>query len=307
MAGCRKRSDIMRELNYQLVMEDYKSWLHWNVVRNQKSKMKTIASIAYVVFVIFITIRNFKATGGNIMAIVPSIVIAVLMGVLLFYGTSVSYQEKMLFKRSGLKNMEKSGQFPTIHIELKDTSMEVTATNAKETAKNEFSYRDFVSVQEIDRLYLLEMGNRTWQFIALSAFADEEEKAAFRSFMEEKIADAKVNPAKYALVKKAGEDADESAPDGSETAGGSLTSGADGSGESDEADDVPRIQPVDTSRMGKIGKMAHIMAAMDREKADADGGIDGEEAGGGSGSETDEEANGETGGEKTEGSDEKYH
>ena len=30
----------MRELEYQLVKDDYKNWIHWNVLRNESKKMK---------------------------------------------------------------------------------------------------------------------------------------------------------------------------------------------------------------------------------------------------------------------------
>ena len=50
---------------------------------------------------------------GNLVLLVPSIVIAVLVGIGMFYMISNQNQERMIWKRSGLKNLEKDGQFPS--------------------------------------------------------------------------------------------------------------------------------------------------------------------------------------------------
>ena len=61
---------------------------------------------------------------------------------------------------------------------------------------------------EIERMYLLETNEKTWQFIAKSAFSSEEEQKQFETFMNEKLADAKENPEEYPSVTKNPENAE---------------------------------------------------------------------------------------------------
>ena len=64
---------------------------------------------------------------------------------------------------------------------------------AQEMTKT-YSYSDIEQMVEIERMYLLETNEKTWQFIAKSAFSSEEEQKQFETFMNEKLADAKENP-----------------------------------------------------------------------------------------------------------------
>ncbi|MFR6332324.1 MAG: hypothetical protein ACLUOI_28385 [Eisenbergiella sp.] len=47
-----------------------------------------------------------------------------------------------------------------------------------------------------------EANDKTWQFVAKSAFGSREEMDEFMAFMEEKIADAKENPEKYEKIEE---------------------------------------------------------------------------------------------------------
>ena len=121
---------------------------------------------------------------------------------------------------------------------------------------------DIEQMVEIERMYLLETNEKTWQFIAKSAFSSEEEQKQFETFMNEKLADAKENPEEYPSVTKNPENAENQE-------GGALHQNAALEDDVVEADE-PEITRVDTSHMGKIGKMAHFIGsqAADEEETD---------------------------------------
>lgn len=243
----------MRELEYQLVKDDYKNWIHWNVLRNESKKMKIFSLVIYVGFVVIYVGGSLNSAKGNMAALIPAIGMALLVGAAMFYTTSHHNQERMIWKKSGLKRLERNNNFPVVHLTLNDLGlvMEVPSENVTK----EYRYSELFGILEIERLFLLEANDKTWQFIAKSAFSSQEEMDEFKTFMEEKIADAKENPEKY--EKK------EEIPEEPQAAGSDVTDvsyeGGSASGSDEEAEE---IEPVDTSNMGKIGKMAHIMAAM---------------------------------------------
>ncbi|WP_125143851.1 YcxB family protein [Clostridium transplantifaecale] len=243
----------MRELEYQLVKDDYKNWIHWNVLRNESKKMKIFSLVIYVGFVVIYVGGSLNSAKGNMAALIPAIGMALLVGAAMFYTTSHHNQERMIWKKSGLKRLERNNNFPVVHLTLNDLGlvMEVPSENVTK----EYRYSELFGILEIERLFLLEANDKTWQFIAKSAFSSQEEMDEFKAFMEEKIADAKENPEKY--EKK------EEIPEEPQAAGSDVTDasyeGGSASGSDEEAEE---IEPVDTSNMGKIGKMAHIMAAM---------------------------------------------
>ncbi|MCB6610950.1 YcxB family protein [[Clostridium] symbiosum] len=252
----------MRELEYQLVKDDYKNWIHWNVLRNESKKMKIFSLVIYVGFVVIYVGGSLNSAKGNMAALIPSIGMALLVGAAMFYTTSHQNQERMIWKKSGLKRLEKNNNFPVVHLTLNDLGlvMEVPSENVTK----EYRYSELFGILEIERLFLLEANDKTWQFIAKSAFSSQEEMDEFKAFMEEKIADAKENPEKYEKKEEIPKETQKAGDNGADASyeGGSA-SGSD--------EEVEEIEPVDTSNMGKIGKMAHIIAAMAAEAENEDG------------------------------------
>ena len=107
-----------------------------------------------------------------------------------------------------------------------------------------YSYSDIEQMVEIERMYLLETNEKTWQFIAKSAFSSEEEQKQFESFMNEKLADAKENPEEYPSVTKNPENAENA----EKAESGALHQNAALEDDVVEADE-PEITRVDTSHM----------------------------------------------------------
>lgn len=256
----------MQEFTYQLQKEDYMDWIHWNVGRQNLKKVQRITLIVYIVFVVLYV-------GGNVAAkrppqtMITSLVMMTALGIFMFYTVSAKHQEQMVWKRSGLKKLEKTGGFPTVHLTVKEEciTMEVPGEVCKD-----YSYADIKEIREIDRLFLLaSAADNTWQFVAKSAFESEEQRNEFKAFMEEKIEDAKENPEKYRI--KAGTAAGASGSDGRPDAAERLAAHSEAADGGDDAE-LPEIEPVDTSHMGKIGKMAHIMAAMAAEAEENEAG-----------------------------------
>ena len=40
----------MQEFEYRLEKEDYKNWIHWNVLKHESKKMKMVSALLYVAF-----------------------------------------------------------------------------------------------------------------------------------------------------------------------------------------------------------------------------------------------------------------
>ena len=188
----------MQEFEYRLEKEDYKNWIHWNVLKHESKKMKMVSALLYVAFLALFLGKNVMQAKGNLVLLVPSIVIAVLVGIGMFYMISNQNQERMIWKRSGLKNLEKTGNFPVVHLTLDEKTLTMTVA-AQEMTKT-YSYSDIEQMVEIERMYLLETNEKTWQFIAKSAFSSEEEQKQFETFMNEKLADAKADAEKYSKL-----------------------------------------------------------------------------------------------------------
>lgn len=242
----------MRDLKYHLQKEDYMDWIHWNVGRQNQRKVHIITLIIYLVFLVLYI-------GGNIVAkkppqvIITSVLMMGALGAFMFYTISAKHQAQVVWKRSGLRKLEKTDGFPTVHLTVREDGIKMEVTD--ELCK-EYSYADIKEIREIDRLFLLAAASDgTWQFVAKSAFENEEQIKEFKAFMEEKIEDAKENPEKYRKIEE--EKEKEEAP---------LQRSAEESISGGDGEEV-EITPVDTSSMGKIGKMAHIMAAMEERQA----------------------------------------
>lgn len=246
----------MQELNYQLSKEDYFDWIHWNVGRQNLSKMKRITAIIYGVFLV-IYLGGSIAAKKDPVSLLSTVVFVAILGGFMFYLVSAKHQERVIWKRSGLKKLEKTVGFPSVHLTVREecVTMEVPGQVCKD-----YSYTELTGLEETERLFLLGASDKTWQFVAKSAFESPEKMDEFKTFVAEKIEDAKENPEKY--TKKAEIETDEA----------SERTNTDEYVENRESVsyEAEVIEPVDTSSMGKIGKMAHIMAAMAAEADEAD-------------------------------------
>ncbi|MEG2732775.1 MAG: YcxB family protein [Clostridium sp.] len=243
----------MQELNYQLTKEDYFDWIHWNVGRQNLKKMKITTAVIYGAFLIFY-LGSSIAQKKDPASLLSTLILVLVLGGFMFYVVSAKHQERVIWKRSGLKKLEKTTGFPKVCLIVREdgVTMEIP-----DQVHKDYPYTDILQLEETNRLFLLGASDKTWQFVAKSGFTSQEQMDEFKTFIEEKIADAKENPEKYrkAEVKEIS-DSDE---DG-ETQDGDSCSADYSTLEEDGA-----IEPMDTSNMGKIGKMAHIMAAMAAE------------------------------------------
>lgn len=266
----------MREIVYKLVKEDYQDWVHWNVKKNysEKARKKTIIVFTALVFA-FVVSGIFL--NKNLSSTIPTLVLGIGGGMYILRTTSLEGQEKMVWKRSGLDRLEKSGNYPVIHLLLKDRGLVMKVEN-QEMVKD-WGYKELVGIEEIDRLFLIEAVDKTWQFVAKSGFEDRAAMDEFLAFINEKIAAAKEDPESYTMEAMAQEDASaaadtEALAENADAAGIEAAAAEPGTAEDavkDAAEDSEMaaageddvvIEHVDTSSMGKIGKMAHIMAAM---------------------------------------------
>ena len=66
----------MQEFEYRLEKEDYKNWIHWNVLKHESKKMKMVSALLYVAFLALFLGKNVMQAKGNLVLLVPSIVIA---------------------------------------------------------------------------------------------------------------------------------------------------------------------------------------------------------------------------------------
>lgn len=253
----------MREIVYRLEKEDYKNWIHWNVMKNysEKARKKTILVFAALVAAFVI---GGAVVGKNLTSMIPTLILGIAGGGYVLRTTSVEGQEKMIWKRAGLEKLEKSGNYPVVHLQLKDAGLVMRVENQEMTKP--YGYKEIVGIEEIERLFLMETTDKTWQFVAKSAFESREAMDEFLAFMNEKIEAAKEDPESYSQEAMAQEDA--ALTEGTEAAElpaegeEASESGAVSEAAAEKDEDEVVIEHVDTSNMGKIGKMAHIMAAM---------------------------------------------
>ena len=267
-----ERSFTMREIVYRLEKDDYKNWIHWNVKKNysEKARKKTIIVFAALVAAFVI---GGAVVGKNAASMIPTLILGISGGLYILRATSMEGQEKMIWKRSGLDKLEKSGNYPIVHLELKNKGLIMRVENQQ--MEKAYGYKEIVGIEEIERLFLMETSDKTWQFVAKSAFADGEEMAEFLAFMNEKIEAAKADPECYTqeameqedvLLPETGEDADAVKSEPLTAEGGA--NGTEAEEKAGEQEEEAVIEHVDTSNMGKIGKMAHIMAAMAAEASE---------------------------------------
>ena len=48
----------MQEFEYRLEKEDYKNWIHWNVLKHESKKMKMVSALLYVAFLALFLGKN---------------------------------------------------------------------------------------------------------------------------------------------------------------------------------------------------------------------------------------------------------
>lgn len=203
----------MKELNYRLIKEDYKNWIHWNVAQHDSKKMKIVSAVFFVIFAFLFLGRSF-ALAGNFKANAGPVLVLLMVSAAMYYTISPQNQERVIWKRSGLGRLEKAGRFPEVKLTILEKG--ITIEVAAENVRNAYSFKDILGILEIERLFLLETKDKTWQFVAKSAFGSQEEMQEFYAFMEERIEDAKAHPERYESGQAETPDAGSS--DGSEEA-----------------------------------------------------------------------------------------
>ena len=65
-----------------------------------------------------------------------------------------------------------------------------------------YQYTALSEILELERLILLKTADGGYQFVAKKAFASQEEQEAFKTFLQEKMEDAKAHPENYKLETK---------------------------------------------------------------------------------------------------------
>ena len=183
----------MKELKYRLIKEDYKNWIRWNVARHDSKKLKIASAIFFVIFAFLFLGRSF-ALAGNFKANIGPVLVLTMVGAAMYYTISPQNQES----------------FPDVKLTILEKG--ITIEVAAEGVRNEYSFKDILGILEIERLFLLETKDKTWQFVAKSAFESQEKMQEFYAFMEERIEDAKAHPEKYESGRE--ETPDAGSPDG---------------------------------------------------------------------------------------------
>lgn len=271
----------MQEISYNLVKEDYQEWIHWNVERGYSAKRKYLVYGVLIIMMVLMFAVNGEKIFSDPKSLTTTGFMVALVAVIGIRGTSKKSQEKMLWRRSGLEKMERQGRLPHVIFSAGERACCLKITNLG--SEHYLSYREMESVEEMERLIMVKENSNTWQIIAKSGFESEEEMKRFLDFLKAKVEDAKANPdnypekgdaAKAAFLEEIGEApagaaGQENVPAVPEEAGavGTIAAGqavSEPEGTASEADIATRPAParrknVDTSNMGKLGKMAHFV------------------------------------------------
>lgn len=253
---------MRREFDYRLAEEDYRNWIHWSLTENPRKNRKIMAVVLFLALTAFVMSSGYRAAQGDITKLIPNIVIVLITAAVLYFGMSQKHQEKLIWKRSGLERLKMRDEFPSVHLTVEDGLIRVDAAGQGDERHTSFSYKEIFEVREIERLVLLRT-EKAWQFIAKSGFADEAEKDEFVRFIKEKIADAAEHPENYPTEKElAQRQAEQEAAEKAEERERRIAAGEILPEETKEAPgDAPQITRVDTSRMGSIGRLAHMVTA----------------------------------------------
>lgn len=250
LKSCEKELQ-MKEYTYQLEKEDYREWIRWNIKKHDQRKARLI-TVGVLLALLAVTLAGNFSSGKPIAAAVGSLVTFTLLGVIMLYFISPQNQERMIWKKSGLKKMEKTG-FPTVSLSVREDGFDLFGPD-REANHVHYQFTNLDDIVELERLLLLKTSDGSYQFVAKRVFADEEEKQEFLGFLREKMQDAKENPEKY---RKA------------ETEAAAGTSSDETERSVWEEGYVVRNQ--NTAGMGKIGQMANILARTGEEEEPAEG------------------------------------
>lgn len=244
LKSCEKELQ-MKEYTYQLEKEDYREWIRWNIKKHDQRKAKLI-TVGVMLALLAVTLIGNFSSGRPIAAAIGSVVTFIGLGAIMLYFISPQNQEKMIWKKSGLKKMEKTG-FPTINLAVREDGFDLFGPD-REAEHVHYQYTSLEDIVELERLLLLKTSDGSYQFVAKRVFT-EEEKQEFLSFLREKMADARENPEKYRRTET-----EAIAGTGSDETEGNIW----------EEGYVVRNQ--NTAGMGKIGQMANILARSGEEE-----------------------------------------
>jgi len=89
-----------------------------------------------------------------------------------------------IYIRYGFKNVEKMGNFPTITMKLTDDKM--TLSSDKSGVVQTYRYRQISVFEESPRLFMLQMDDGTWQFIAKRCFTSARQALNFAEYAKAK-------------------------------------------------------------------------------------------------------------------------
>ncbi len=234
----------MKEYTYQLEKDDYREWIRWNIKKHDQKKTRYI-TVGVMLALLAMTLIGNLSSGAPLAAAIGSSLMFLGLGGIMLYFTSPQNQERMIYKKSGLKKMEQTG-FPTVNLVLREDGFDLYGSKRTEEQMH-YQYTALSEVLELERLILLKTADGGYQFVAKKAFESKEEKEEFLTLLQEKMEDAKAHPENYSLKN-----------------------------EEDEAE-KERISRVweegyvvrnkNTEGLGKIGQMAHILAPAGEEEA----------------------------------------
>ncbi|MGO4970697.1 hypothetical protein ACTQ56_01665 [[Clostridium] aminophilum] len=251
---------MVKELNYMLQEEDFRNWFHWNVVHNSSKTRKYVGYVLSAGVAAILLIQGYMSAGLNFQKLLPTILLAVGVIFVMGYTSSDRAVERALWKRSGLQRMKNFNAFPHVHFVADEKRITIT-TEAQQAINQDathqvISYSQLSGVEMIDRLILIKQPKQI-QFVARSAFESQEEEAEFIRFIEERIADAKEHPEEYTPEGIEEEEAQKAEREENAAAIAANPAADDGDRSVAEED----IHRVDTSNMGMLGKIAHMVAA----------------------------------------------
>lgn len=251
---------MVKELNYMLQEEDFRNWFHWNVVHNSSKTRKYVGYVLSAGVAAILLIQGYMSAGLNFQKLLPTILLAAGVIFVMGYTSSDRAVERALWKRSGLQRMKNFNAFPHVHFVADEKRITIT-TEAQQAINQDathqvISYSQLSGVEMIDRLILIKQPKQI-QFVARSAFESQEEEAEFIRFIEERIADAKEHPEEYTPEEIEEEEAQKAEREENAAAIAANPAADDGDRSVAEED----IHRVDTSNMGTLGKIAHMVAA----------------------------------------------
>ncbi|MBS6517021.1 MAG: YcxB family protein [Clostridium sp.] len=235
----------MKEYTYQLEKDDYREWIQWNIKKHDQKKLRYI-TVGVMMALLAMTLIGNLSAGAPLAAAIGSSAMFLGLGAIMLYFISPQSQERMIYKKSGLKKMEKTG-FPTVNLILREDGFDLYGSNKAEEQMH-YQYTALDEVLELERLILLKTTDGGYQFVAKKAFASQEEQEEFKTFLQEKREDAKAHPEHYSLKNEEDEAAKER--------------------NSRVWEEGYVVRNKNTDGLGKIGQMAHILAPSDGEESE---------------------------------------